>query len=377
MEAILTKSEANRASHLSKLQKAMSLNPTQEPDPVRDNSDPVKYHDEDCDLSIIDSKGDVQYVTIPNSTVNINPPTGEPGNENGGEQDDPNIYDNIDVVAWDIPISPIQLAILMGHSGAVRALGDRGADILRPIIHKSPCFSEKDQAILPMRLALHHPMKTSMALIETLFGFGALLSQADRNNITVFHLIVSRGEPEFLDLLFRIDASAAQIAIDIPALVKVNDMTTKVQLPLSTAIKYRDLPMVSKLIEHGANMSVSSERLQRLCVRQKQDIEQPLEHPLIVAIRTSNSAVVKTLIDAGADPNLMTPGSYYLLKEDNFQPPYPRNGKTVLDVIHDTIMDLERRQSIVASKVYVLSPPSDREPDSTALVDLTEDTYEY
>jgi len=69
-------------------------------------------------------------------------------------KDDPDIYD-VNVLAWDAPVSALHLAIANGHPEVAKVLvQDFGADILLPIKLVSERSKSARAAIVPLVLAL-------------------------------------------------------------------------------------------------------------------------------------------------------------------------------------------------------------------------------
>ena len=113
---------------------------------------------------------------------------------------DPDIYD-INAVAWDSLASPLHLAILYGHTAAVKELvASFGADVLMPIkIHKD-YDRTPEAAILNLALVLSLPLEKAREMSRTLLDLGASPAQADLSQSTVLHYIAQSDYSELLEV---------------------------------------------------------------------------------------------------------------------------------------------------------------------------------
>jgi ankyrin repeat protein len=79
--------------------------------------------------------------------------------------DEPDIYD-INVLAWDVPVSALHLAIANGHTEVVKLLvSDFGAD-LAPVKRINEYNKSARTAILPLVLALHLPLGQAQEMTD-------------------------------------------------------------------------------------------------------------------------------------------------------------------------------------------------------------------
>lgn len=335
VRAILRKSRENEAQHLVKADQDDGSRLKQDSGSTVDDS-------VDDDMSIVSSESDSPgYATTEGSMVNIDALSSPDvqSEDADDDPDEPNFYDHPDILSWDNPVTPLHLAILNGHLNVIETLATEfGADIHLPVVLKNGRSSS--QAILSATLTLHHPLELSKELLRKLLECGASSTQADTSHVTTFHSIVAAGEPELIDVLFKLDGPAAHLAIDHPAVGQSYPPT--VQLPLSTTIKYRGLHMTRKLLSYGASLSASSERLRNFWARQRSNdksLEQSLVQPLVVAARLAKPAFIRTLLlDPNADPNAMTPISYEVIQSGSTRTYHTyKDGETILDILNSRI----------------------------------------
>lgn len=89
-----------------------------------DDEHSVPGGDEDSDLEMVDSKTDIDVMSVTTASF-IKVPRADSGEDIVSDEvhDEPDYY-NIDVLAWDMPCSPLHLAIVGGHEGVVSLLCD-------------------------------------------------------------------------------------------------------------------------------------------------------------------------------------------------------------------------------------------------------------
>lgn len=93
--------------------------------PVRDEDEHSRASDEDSDLEMVDSKTETDVMSVTTASfVKVNKSDSHDDEVISDEaQDEPDYY-QIDVLAWDMPCSPLHLAIVEGHEGVVTLLCD-------------------------------------------------------------------------------------------------------------------------------------------------------------------------------------------------------------------------------------------------------------
>ncbi|KMP01227.1 hypothetical protein CIRG_01367 [Coccidioides immitis RMSCC 2394] len=383
LRTILRKSEANKAEHSEKTEKPLSQG--KGPSSGSGVSDVESGDSDDDDISFVQSVSEGPYAATQGSMVMVKKSASEiqnPPEENEDEGEEPNFYDNVDVLSWDMPISPLHLALLNGYAGIVDILATEfGANIAQPIVWRKPSYQHHHDVTLSMALVAHNPLEKSKEVLKTLLELGASSTQADMHHVTALHSIVMEGESALIDTLFELDGPAAKLAINHPALgMSYGD---EPRLPLSTAIKDRSISMIKKLLEHGASLSISGERVQRFWARWGKNNSGPVENhlaePIIIAARFASPAIIKVLLDAGADPNSLTPEAHSVMNHSGQRAGQHRGqqrDQSVLDIVKMRMKYLRDDQAVVERQSNSPEPPA-LKSDSEYLEGLREGSYEY
>ncbi|KAL2364431.1 hypothetical protein RJZ56_002689 [Blastomyces dermatitidis] len=364
LRAILRKSEANQVEYLEN-----SGTKWRNENHSVTSSEDDDHKEEDDDISVVRSGTESPYAVSQGSMIMITDPSNAPPEEHNEDENEPNFFDDIGVLSWDIPLAPLHVAILYGNVDIITSLTTEfGANASQPFVRKD--YGNSD-VTFSMILAMHHPFEQSANLLRALLETGASSTQANKDHLTAFHSLVLTGQPQHIDIIFDIDGPAAQLAIDHPWINTY--WRPHCTVPLNTAITYKGAGMIEKLLKKGASISVPNEYQQRIWARRKYEdkkIEHSLRHPIIQAAEFSSPAVVRQLLDAGADANAMTLESQRLVGNDPYNANY---GRTVLDII------CERRTCLGS----LCKPPetpitiSEFEPDAFYLNGLVEGTFEH
>ncbi|KAK2004117.1 ankyrin [Colletotrichum falcatum] len=262
--------------------------------------------------------------------------------------DEPDFY-QIDVLAWDVPCSPLHLAISEGHEDTVKVLCDYGSDALLPVkfldSRKQPMA-----AILTLVLALSLPIEKAKSMAVLLMKLGASSSQADMDGCTAFHRYVQNGNREMIDTLWENDKVGLKTALN--HMVFANDWWSPVAIaPIHTAIENGDSILVLKLLEAGANPQIEFDTWLKAAKfskasgrlgsyeENKSQFNRCTEQPLIVAIRScSEPEVALSLVEKGADPNTLTKESYLAIENEHMRS-YSRC-QTALDLVQNQLKGL-------------------------------------
>ncbi|KAF9876431.1 ankyrin repeat protein [Colletotrichum karsti] len=314
------------------------------------DDDEQQSDDEDSDIDMVDAGNTEADSMATGSFVKVKDDE-EKSNEDivlDDAKDEPDFYKS-DVLAWDVPCSPLHLAISEGHEDAVKILCEFGSDALLPVKFLD---SEKQPtaAILTLALALSLPLEKAKSMALLLLKLGATSSQADLNGCTVFHRYVENGNSEMIDTLWEHDKAGLKTALNHLVFGK-QYWNPHAIAPLHTAIENGDAILVLKLLEAGANphidfdtwlkafkFSKSSHRLGSYEDNKKM-FHQSVIQPLIVAIKgCSNPEVALRLLENGADPNALTEQSYRVI-EDEWQRRYNK-GESILDLVRDQLKNL-------------------------------------
>ncbi|OHE91823.1 hypothetical protein CORC01_12897 [Colletotrichum orchidophilum] len=347
------KADRRRKAIQTRLQDQSDSNTSQRQDD--EDMDAVKDNDSDdaSDIEMVDAGNTEADATsmATGSFVNV-----RDENEKSKEDlvleddstDEPDFF-KTDVLAWDMPCSPLHLAISEGHEDAVRLLCDYGSDAILPVKFLNS-NKQPTAAILTLSLALSLPIAKAKSMALLLMKLGATSSQADMNGCTTFHRYVKKGIQEMIDTLWENDKVGLKTALN--HMVFTAGYWNPVAIaPIHTAIENGNSIFVLKLLEAGANpqidfdvwlkaakFSKSNSRLGSYEDNKKQ-FNQNTDQPLIVAINNcSDPEIALSLIEKGADPNTMTTNSYRAIYNE-YQRSYNK-GETALDLVQKQLKKL-------------------------------------
>jgi ankyrin repeat protein len=276
------------------------------------------------------------------------------------ESDDEPDYYQIDVLAWDVPCSPLHLAIAGGHEDTVRLLCDYGADSILPI--KFLGNSDQDEsaaAILTLTLALSLPLEQAKSMAKLLLQLGATSSQADRNGTTAFHRYVESGKVAMVDTLLDNDKTGVKTALNHLVFTGYQ-WNPKTVGPIHSAVEHGDPILVLKLLNAGASAEIDFEtwlksaKVSPVQSGRLQDLEasknsfKKMEQPIISAVRVGDPEVAIALLENGADPNSLTSETHELLIHE-YRRRWSR-GMSVLDLIQKSIDGITSELAKVSSR---------------------------
>ncbi|KAK5990707.1 hypothetical protein PT974_08976 [Cladobotryum mycophilum] len=317
---------------------------------------PVKANDDDSDVDMDDAEGGSDFSEVEDteaddhsiatgSFVKVKKLEEEIADLALEESEDDPDYYQIDVLAWDIPCSPLHLAISEGHEEAVKLLCD------------------------------------SMALL--LLKLGATSSQGDSNGCTAFHRYVESGKADMLDGLLEQDKTGVKTAIN-HLVFSGSYWNSQTIAPIHTAVEQGDSILVLKLLNAGAlsqidfdtwlkSARVSPSHADRLGSLEdnKKKYRESSEQPLITALRVGNWEAAKILLENGANPNCLTSETEAAMTNE-YQRSYTQ-GKSVLDIVLNMAEKLRRYKGEKPSNQKpVLRPQMD-----TYLKRFKPGTYQY
>jgi ankyrin repeat protein len=265
------------------------------------------------------------------------------------DEDEPDVYD-VNVLAWDTQCSPLHLAILNGHTEAVKELVQTfGADVLLPIKLLNSYDKSPRGAILTLVLALRLPLEKAKAMTQTLLELGASSAQADMRQTTALHYI-SGQQPEILETLVQHDEPAAKRAINHLAVIG-SYYSPSAQSPLMSAIIKGDGLAALKLLGIGAEPNIEfkdwiksieaqhHEIVDRDSKRNQNDYKRDIEQPVILAVQAELPDLVLTLLERGVSPNTLPKVTQQGLIDDWYM--RYNSMQTLLDVVDSKINDLK------------------------------------
>ncbi|KAM0715936.1 hypothetical protein Q7P37_008450 [Cladosporium fusiforme] len=380
VSALLRKSESNEGDELKKtdakrkrriaakgIPTEPSADPSDSPNPKRqrmteDADGPATSIQ---DFEMVDRPGtetDADAMTD-GSMIRIKGPEADAEATLDGEDGDPDVYD-VNVLAWDMPTSPLHLAILSGHQAVVECLVQEfGANILLPAILP-------DGALLTLTLAFRLPLEEAKGMTRLLFKLGASSAQADYKRKTALEYCVS-NEPRLLETYLTSDPLGIARAIKHVS-VQEHWQQATVSSPLQQAISRQDVNTATRLLSAGAKPDVPFEAylngVDKTAERSR--FETRVEQPVVCAISSEQPHLASLLVEQyGVDSNtLTTKGASQL----HF--PYNRQeGQTLLDAVVKKIKELQEWKHNTPK----CDPPVPLKDDGFYLNGFSEDTYQH
>ena len=386
IKALLEKSEANEAEEEGKAElkkktrraaaRAHSVSAGPNTEALEDEDADSQDLVEDEDSNGSDQMTDASFVKVP---ADASTAPNMPDDENA---DEPDVY-NIDVLAWDSPVSPLHLAIIGGHIDAIEELVNNfGADVLLPVklVHahnKSP-----RAAVLTLVLAtqLSKPMETSKCLLK----LGASSTQADMNGISALHYIVNEGKVDVLDLLAEYDRPAASKAINYVVMSGWQHQP-QVDTPLLTAIRKGHKSLIDRLLELGAKATIDFEEFAQAYHRKwehaskdpeqvRKIYERTVEQPVIHAVQQELPELAGKLLDIGANPTTIPAAAH--LRVENPNNNYDADDKSLLDRVRHKAEKLRKYMEKPEEDAIPAAPATLRD-DEEYLKSLEPGSYRY
>ncbi|KIW62826.1 hypothetical protein PV04_10956 [Phialophora macrospora] len=308
---------------------------------------------------------------------NVNP------DENGTDEE-PDVYD-VDVLAWDSPLSPLHLAILAGRLDVIELLIDKyGADVLLPVkIVDEYNRKQAKAAILTITLALQLPLRHANESVRALLAHGATYTQADMKQISALNHAVNSAKTLILETMHTADQSRFASACNFISISGFYG-NGNVNTPLLTAIRTGKQEVVESLVRWGAKTHIDFESFAQAYKRSfnnvsndpetmKKNFQKTVEQPIIVALQHDMVDFVDQLVDGGEDVNTLPTKAYSYLEH-----PYSSwnaTDKSLLDLVEDRISSLQEYLNPVDAQT--LEKPAELEEDSVYLHGYEAGSYSY
>ncbi|KAJ5959387.1 uncharacterized protein N7479_006537 [Penicillium vulpinum] len=263
---------------------------------------------------------------------------------------EPDVFD-VNVVAWDSRTAPLHLAILHGHTEAVKELVTSfGADILMPIKIINEHYKTPEAAILNLVLIHALPFEKAKEMSQTLLDLGASPAQADLKQKTPLYYLAHSNKLDILDIYMQHDEPAVKRAINHLA-VEGSSWRPDFSSVLMAAITAKNAPAAVKLLDTGSHHEIDLGEIVKAIMTSRgtqtyhnndsieEDAKSSVKQPILLAIENELPLLAIDLINRGVDPN--SPNNR--IKER-----YQNKGKTVLDVLRETLQRL--REFLVERK---------------------------
>ncbi|KAK4939530.1 hypothetical protein LTR10_020239 [Elasticomyces elasticus] len=334
---LMERSNANERERLRKeeaqkeAQRAAVSDTVDTDDSMGDGSEPFDSDEDMADEEEAHEKmTEGSFVKVGDIDPNLDPST--------EDKDDPDVYD-VDVIAWDAPLSPLHLAILGGHGNVIGILVDEyGADIQLPVKildsshQRSPFrtqlrWTTARATILSMVLALQLPLEQANWTVKTLLEHGATFTQANMNHISALHYTVSDAKTSVLETFLNTSAPDFYKACQI---VSVSGHSwhggPDVRTPLVSAIRTRKMEVVNLLLAAGLKPHIDFEAFADGYYRRGKDIpddaeafqklyQRQVEQPIVVALDKGLVSLVNQFLDQGEDVNTLPQESQFFAQE--------------------------------------------------------------
>ena len=386
VQALLEKSEANEENEIESTKRKSTINAkdsnrNEEMEPAEHDHE----SDEDANRELDEETGsDDDKTNLTQGSfvkVTMGDSKGEMIPDSESENQDPDIYD-VNVLAWDAPVSPLHLAILEGHIPVIRQLVSQfGADVLLPVKILDSNSHNPRGAIMTLVLAAQLPDNRCTEVCRTLLQLGASSAQADMSQISALHYITARKKVDVLKLMFEVDAVAANGALNHVA-VSGYRWSPATMSPLISAVENGDADLVKTLLELGAKPGLSFDdwvgpyvnQMDRASTRRELDNEearktykQTVMEPVLLAVYRDLPICVDHMLRKGVDVNTEAPNRFngYVGSSDS--------GQTLLDVVESKIRDLQVNPD---GETGIPEPPQLKD-DSVYLEAVVPGTWEH
>lgn len=416
VRALLVKSEANEEKEAEKEEARIAQRKAEKEANQAPKSDDTRMNDVDAEPGSAHSDEDIDMLeesdadedvdaTTEGSIINIRSETKKEENNMpiDEDEDEPDVYD-VNVLAWDTPVSPLHLAITNGHIEVVKLLvQDFGADVILPVKLLKDHDKSPRAAILPLVLALQLESQQADEMTKTLIALGASPAQADLEGISALHYFAAKNAA-LLKTMISANQPGAKRAVNHLS-ISGSSYSPEAKSALQSAIEHGDVPSIDALLELGAQPQVdfaafmssfktkweargSSEENQKTFQRQ-------FQQPVLTAVQHELPSVVIKLLDAGADINSLSGGAWRTV-HDRTTYGY-ESVQSLLDATREKIKILkdwvekdeaskpveedEASKPVTTTNHYghttQVFPPVPLEEDSHYLGDLTPGTYAY
>lgn len=304
------------------------------------------------------------------------PPTSKDVEDN---DDEPDVYD-VDVLAWDSPLSPLHLAIISGRVEMVELLiQEYSADIMLPVkVYSQYDSTVPTAAILTLTLALEPSLTEARQVVDTLLANGAATTQADLHEVTAIQFAISEANEN----IFRAMMNATKPEIGIKALNNLTGSYHPSMTPLLTAILKRRADLVTELLAKGARPDIAFEDFAQICKyrqthysQSEENLRQNFRHyvaqPAIAAAALDLPEIAIALVQKGANINTLAPRLNWI----NSGP--GGSGQSLLDIVQNRIIELQKALDDITTPSSSLKVVELLAADSSYLGACRQGSYKY
>lgn len=311
--------------------------------------------DEDSEVDVDDTSSDADTAITEGSFVKVvdNKATAEDA-LNDANDTEPDIY-NVNVVAWDVPVSALHVAILGGHTEVINVLVDTfGADVLLPVKIIDAYSRNPKAAIMTLVLAAQLSGSTALGITRELLALGASSAQGDIEHVTALHYLVAKQQVQLLKACFEEDGAASTTALDHLTLHDAQ-WRPKSDTPLITAIRSGNSDLVNALLDFGAKPFISLDDFaaayslkkesspsfmypdEDVSVKWKKNTEQPV----LLAVESNMPEAIVKMVDAGADINTIDNKTHEAIERAVYDSKHAIPGGSLLDAVKARIASLK------------------------------------
>ncbi|GAB7356001.1 hypothetical protein MBLNU459_g6627t2 [Dothideomycetes sp. NU459] len=393
VSALLRKSEANADVEASK-NSSRAAGESEEPPIEAIEKAAGSVDEEDSDAELVEGLDEgLTTATTDHSLIKVTPANDTeqdhmPVEADEADENDPDIYD-IGVLAWDVPVSALHLAIANGHIDVVKVLVQSfGADPAQPIKLYDEYTKRPRAAILSLVVALMLPLEQAKTMTSLLTDLGASPAQADLDQVSALHYFAVK-DLELLRELLALSRPKAMRALNHVSMSE-SQWSPNASNPLCSAIIKGDEDAAKELLNAGATPQIDSKNFSRSYQRKfetwaigpssstqenKDFSRSQLAQPIITAVKCELVGIARDLIKGGADINSLTPDGWKAIT------PHASlgwaKGMSLLDLVRKKKDDLEEYMKSPWEEGEALSHPIPLQDDKAYLMDHLPDTYAY
>lgn len=408
VKILLLKSEGNEAEEDRKQQERRAARTAEKraaqaasaADTHAKDEEDVADEDDDTDASFVDDDDDSVKASQPATDASYIKvlKAGDSSSEMPDDIDNesPDIFD-INITAWDEPVSPLHLAVFEGHVEVIKVMVQQfGADVLRPINFEERGYDSRKPKLILM-VGMHLPLEKFINVTRALLEVGAVTAQADSTHATALYHGLSQLEPDsflaFLDLLLEFDRPATESIINTIVLSSDDRWTGSFSTALTNAFHHQNLAVVERLIELGANIFVDPEEADAAMKQHfaSRDIwhrspdnlfGEKFSQPLIAAVDSDRPRAAQLLLKKGADPNTLATGAVSalrMIKKGGTSYGWQQNLGTALDRVQIRMkllaQNIEQMKERMEKNLAALPEKPEETPHEAFWVDIEPETY--
>lgn len=261
-------------------------------------------------------------------------------------------------------------------------MSEYGANVRLPVKLVDPGTSNARGAIMTIILAMFLPKEKAKSVIKLILQLGATSSQGDMKHFSVLHYVVAQDNSDVLDVLL---SNERPIALSVLNNIGwINSWGNDIASPLTTSVQNRHQEMVAKLLDLGANPSISFEDwIKTYLIKNSWAKTQSGEYnmnqfrtsvvqPIVTAAGLEMGKTVQELLKHGADPASLETTAWGILQNPNNS--HYQTGESLLDIIQKKLHALREYKGPESS---ALKEPESLKSEEHYTRGLKEGTYQH